>query len=172
MPLLVFRATDTMTRQKRCRSPIFPLSKSKTWLLQNDFASKMSDSRANKALLGDTQLVSLSVRELNQQLKQSKLDKNQVQQMKQRRRTLKNRGYAASCRNKRCQRKGDLVAQKREEMRAIERIGSEIASYKSMTNELRNKIAECIMIARQNNIDLRGPLPEAPGPGPSSCNSN
>ena len=57
-------------------------------------------------VLSDELLVTLSVRELNRRLKMSGLPRADVIKMKQRRRTLKNRGYAAQCRNKRLEQKG------------------------------------------------------------------
>lgn len=102
----------------------------------------------------DDELLTLSVRELNRQLKSSKLNKNQVQQMKQRRRTLKNRGYAASCRNKRCEKKGELESKKEEELIAINSLSEDIARYKDLISQLNGKISECLMFARQHNIDF------------------
>lgn len=102
----------------------------------------------------DTQLLALSVRDLNRHLKSSRFSKYQVQQMKQRRRTLKNRGYAASCRNKRFERKGELEIQKKEEIKEIEVLNNEICRYKDLLSQLHGKISECTMFAKQHNIDL------------------
>lgn len=115
----------------------------------------MSSQDQGDSSICDEQLKSLSVRELNRHLKSSRLSKYQVQQMKQRRRTLKNRGYAASCRNKRFQRKGELEIQKKEELREIESLNNEICRYKESISQLNGKIAECLMFARQHNIDLQ-----------------
>lgn len=115
-------------------------------------ASSLSSSITNN--INDDQLISLSVRELNRQLKSSKISKYQMQQMKQRRRTLKNRGYAASCRNKRCQKKGELEIIKRDELRQIECLENEISRYKDLIAQLSNKISDCQMFARQNNVNI------------------
>lgn len=112
-------------------------------------------------IICDWDLTHLSVRELNKQLKSSRYTKSQIQQMKQRRRTLKNRGYAASCRSKRFQRKDELEVQKCEQLRGIESLIKEICRYKGMINDLNRKISENLIFAKQNNIDLRTYFEEA-----------
>lgn len=75
--------------------------------------------------------------------------------MKQRRRTLKNRGYAASCRNKRFQRKSELENQRKDELREINAISSDIDRFRDLINQLNEKINDKLMFARQHNIELQ-----------------
>lgn len=100
----------------------------------------------NVPFLSDSELMSLSVRELNLHLRG--LSREEIQKLKQRRRTLKNRGYAASCRVKRVSQREALEQQKMELQREVERLGAENAGMRKELEGLSARLAALQRFAR------------------------
>ncbi|XP_038570067.1 v-maf avian musculoaponeurotic fibrosarcoma oncogene homolog Gb isoform X1 [Micropterus salmoides] len=100
----------------------------------------------NGTSLTDEELVTMSVRELNQHLRG--LTKEEILQLKQRRRTLKNRGYAASCRVKRVTQKEELEKQKAQLQQEVDKLANENASMRIELDALRSKYEALQTFAR------------------------
>uniref|UniRef100_A0A0L8G6P1 BZIP domain-containing protein n=1 Tax=Octopus bimaculoides TaxID=37653 RepID=A0A0L8G6P1_OCTBM len=105
--------------------------------MYNIFLSQVKSDNARLFDLSDDELVRLTVKELNQVVKG--LTREQVSRLKQRRRTLKNRGYAANCREKRISQKEELEIE-REKLRAeVYRLQRENNVVKMELDSLRQK---------------------------------
>ncbi|XP_077980779.1 transcription factor MafK-like isoform X2 [Glandiceps talaboti] len=101
--------------------------------------------------ISDGELVRLTVRELNKHLKG--LPKDEVTRLKQRRRTLKNRGYAASCREKRVSQKEELEIQKQVLLDEVAKLQYENNTQRSELDELRRKYEALLNFAQSVDSD-------------------
>ena len=97
-------------------------------------SSRSRDSPRDELDIAEDHLLKFSVRDLNKVL--HGLPKQKQKQLKQKRRTLKNRGYAQNCRSKR------MVARQDLEVTNIQLH----KNMKSMMNELTNVKKECAVL--------------------------
>lgn len=108
----------------------------------------------NSQFISDDELVSLSVRELNKLLKNSGLDKSRIIALKQKRRTLKNRGYAASCRNKRLEQRDVLESDKTSIVTEIKQLRVDNEKIQSNIDQLYKRYQSLMHCAEEHNIKI------------------
>ncbi|XP_076334128.1 transcription factor MafK-like isoform X2 [Tachypleus tridentatus] len=111
-------------------------------------------SRMEKRSVTDEELIRFSVRELNCYLKTHGLTRAEIVKMKQRRRTLKNRGYAANCRNKRMEQNDELQQDKNDTFVEIAKLKEENKKIQEDINNIREKYEELKHFAQRQNISV------------------
>ncbi|XP_065367624.1 transcription factor MafK isoform X1 [Calliphora vicina] len=104
--------------------------------------------------ISDDELVSISVRDLNRTLKMRGLNREEIVRMKQRRRTLKNRGYAASCRIKRIEQKDVLETEKSHEWTELEQMHEDNEQCAREIETWKKKYAALLQFAAHNDIPI------------------
>ena len=102
--------------------------------------------------VSDEELISLSVKELNRMLKG--MTRDEVIKLKQRRRTLKNRGYAANCREKRISQKEVLETEKDVLRNEVDRLQRENDIVRMELSALKNRYDALQRFAEANKIHV------------------
>lgn len=103
-------------------------------------------------LINDDLLMKLSVRELNKRL--HGCPREEVVRLKQKRRTLKNRGYAQNCRSKRLQQRHDLEITNRHLQHELQKIRMELGRIAQERDQLKQKLIKTNGLAVNEAQDL------------------
>jgi len=119
-----------------------------------NYPQMLSPGLGPNDVMTDDELVSISVRDLNRTLKMKGLSRDDIIRMKQRRRTLKNRGYAASCRVKRIEQRDILDTDKVLEQTDIENMVSDTQALRDEVENLQAKYEALRKFAMQKKIEI------------------
>ncbi|CAB4068437.1 unnamed protein product [Lepeophtheirus salmonis] len=108
----------------------------------NGVIEQVSSSSSNESQLFDdeTNLLQLSVRELNRKL--SGLSKEEILQAKRKRRTLKNRTYAQNCRSKRMNHRKDMEEMNKKLCRELGLLKSQLHAVSEERDDLKKRLQE------------------------------
>lgn len=130
-------------------------------------------SRSSSTNVSDMDLVTLPVRELNRRLQG--YPKEEVLRLKQKRRTLKNRGYAQNCRSKRMIQKHELESTNKSLQQQIVMLKRQLTAmtrerdfYKQRCEMLRSGVAKAVKAGGRSQLcnlpaSLNGFLTDAVG---------
>lgn len=130
-------------------------------------------SQGSPANISDMDLVTLPVRELNRRLQG--FPKDEVLRLKQKRRTLKNRGYAQNCRSKRMIQKHELETTNKSLQQQISMLKRQLTAmtrerdfYKQRCEMLRSGVAQAVKAGGGSHLcnlppSLQGFLSDAVG---------
>jgi type II secretory pathway pseudopilin PulG len=97
-------------------------------------------TRSADDLINDELLMSLTVRELNKRL--HGYPREDVVRLKQKRRTLKNRGYAQNCRSKRLQQRHDLEITNRNLHVELKKMQMDLARISQERDQLKQRLTQ------------------------------
>lgn len=115
-------------------------------------------SRNGDDLIGDELLMTLTVRELNKRL--HGCPREEVVRLKQKRRTLKNRGYAQNCRSKRLQQRHDLEITNRNLHSELKKIQMDLVRISQERDQLKQRLIHqaggAPSVPAQNNAPRNG----------------
>lgn len=114
-----------------------------------------------EALFTEQELRELSVKEINRLLKVRGLSKQEIDRVKHRRRTLKNRGYAQHSRLRRIETKNNLEEENTNLLKELERVKKQVCSIEKERDMFKSKYLELLTgVARMPGKLLKvSPLP-------------
>jgi len=122
-------------------------------VLMEDFKHNLTvaiiEKESSSSKLSDEELVSLTVRELNRHLRS--VSPEESRRLKQRRRTLKNRGYAASCRIKRLTQKDELDIERGKLQEEVDKVKQQNQEIKQQLDEFHRKFQDLVQFAKSVN---------------------
>jgi len=105
-------------------------------------------------LIQDKELISIEIKELNRKVKEKGVSKELGVQLKHRRRTLKNRNYATSCREKKDLEIRNLEQDKNAELQELKNQEEENSKLRENISKMAERYERILEFATENNVNL------------------
>jgi len=105
-------------------------------------------------LIQDKELISIEIKELNRKVKEKGVSKELGVQLKHRRRTLKNRNYATSCREKKDLEIRNLEQNKNAELQELKNQEEENSKLRENISKMAERYERILEFATENNVNL------------------
>lgn len=106
------------------------------------------------SIIPDRDLIDIDIKELNKMLKERGVAKELSGRLKKRRRTLKNRNYASSCREKKDEEISGLEKLKGIEVEEVTRMEEENRRIREEIDQMEKRYDQIAKFARDNNLDV------------------
>merc|ERR1711972_1172048 len=105
-------------------------------------------------IISDPDLINIDIKELNKMLKERGISKELAVRLKQRRRTLKNRNYASSCREKKDEEILGLERLKGQEVDEVTRMEEENRRIRDEIESMERRYDRIAEFARSHGLDV------------------
>lgn len=105
----------------------------------NENATKHSPPRKESLPISDDELTELTVRDLNKKIRSLDLTKSQIQSIRRRRRSLKNRGYALTCRHRRLNENEELANENNELNKELKKLKDELGKVTKERDKVKKE---------------------------------
>jgi len=111
------------------------------------------DAEASKVIC-DEELINIEIKELNKKIKDKGVSKDLANRLKQRRRTLKNRNYATSCREKKDAEISSLEVERNRELEELRNLEQNNQKIRERVRTMTRQYQRIVRFAQGNNIDV------------------
>ncbi|XP_023333985.1 transcription factor MafK [Eurytemora carolleeae] len=121
----------------------------------SNFEDELRPDAEASRVISDEDLINIEIKELNKKIKDQGVSRELAIRLKQRRRTLKNRNYATSCREKKDAEISTLESERNHELDELRDLEQENQRIRERVETMQRQYSRIIDFARENNLDVR-----------------
>jgi len=120
----------------------------------SNFDDELRPDEEASRVICDEELIHIEIKELNKKIKDKGVSKELAIRLKQRRRTLKNRNYATSCREKKDAEISSLESERNRELDELRELELENQKMRERVSTMMRQYDRIVEFARENQLDV------------------